>query len=172
MSAEGRLEIRGLVKRFGALVATDQVSLAFRPQETHAIIGPNGAGKSTLINLITGDLPADAGQIVLDGEDITALSVARRSLKGLARSFQITELVTGFTALDNVCLAVQGRADLISVFAAGSRRPGAYRACASGPGAGGAVSPRGRAGRDPVAWREAPVGDRHRPRPGAQGAAA
>jgi branched-chain amino acid transport system ATP-binding protein len=109
MSAEGRLEVRGLVRRFGALLATDQVSLDFRPQETHAIIGPNGAGKSTLINLITGDLAADAGQIVLDGEDITALSVARRSLKGLARSFQITELVTGFTALDNVCLAVQGR---------------------------------------------------------------
>lgn len=109
MTGQPRLEIRGLVKRFGALAATDDVSLAFQPNETHAIIGPNGAGKSTLINLITGDLAADAGQIFLEGEDITRLGVARRTLRGLARSFQITELVTGFSALDNVCLAVQGR---------------------------------------------------------------
>lgn len=109
VDARAMIEVRGLVKHFGALIATDHVSLQFAQNQTHAIIGPNGAGKSTLINLITGDLAADAGQIVLDGEDITGLSVATRSLKGLARSFQITELVTGFSALENVCLAVQGR---------------------------------------------------------------
>lgn len=103
------LELQALSKHFGALVATDSVSLTFVHNETHAIIGPNGAGKSTLINLITGDLPPDAGQILLAGENITKLDVPRRVMKGLARSFQVTELIGDFTTLQNICLAVQGR---------------------------------------------------------------
>lgn len=109
MTPSAMISVEGLTRRFGALCATDNVSLSFARNETHAIIGPNGAGKSTLINLITGELRPDAGCIALDADDITGLSVAARSLKGLARSFQITELINGFTVLQNVCLAVQGQ---------------------------------------------------------------
>ncbi len=109
MNMTPMIQLEGLTKQFGALLATDAVSLTFLKNQTHAIIGPNGAGKSTLINLITGDLKPDAGRILLAREDITSLDVPSRCLKGLARSFQITELITGFTALQNVCLAVQGR---------------------------------------------------------------
>ncbi len=109
MNTSAIISVDQLTRRFGALCATDNVSLSFARNETHAIIGPNGAGKSTLINLITGDLRPDAGCIMLDTENVTGLSVAARSLKGLARSFQITELINGFTVLQNLCLAVQGR---------------------------------------------------------------
>lgn len=109
MKSSNLISVNQLTRYFGALCAADHVSLSFARNETHAIIGPNGAGKSTLINLITGDLQPDAGSVVLDQEDITSLSVEARSLKGLARSFQITELINGFSVLQNVCLAVQGQ---------------------------------------------------------------
>lgn len=109
MTTSAVISVERLTRRFGALCATDNVSLSFARNETHAIIGPNGAGKSTLINLITGELRPDAGHITLETDDITRLNVAARSLKGLARSFQITELIDGFTVLQNVYLAVQGR---------------------------------------------------------------
>ena len=109
MNMTPAIQLQGLTKKFGALLATDAISLTFLNNQTHAIIGPNGAGKSTLINLITGDLVPDTGRILLAGEDITTLDVPSRCLSGLARSFQITELITGFTALQNVCLAVLGR---------------------------------------------------------------
>jgi branched-chain amino acid transport system ATP-binding protein len=86
------LEVRGLVKRFGALAATDGASFAVRPGELHALIGPNGAGKTTLIHQISGALAPDAGQIVFDGRDVTRLGIARRVQAGLVRSFQITSL--------------------------------------------------------------------------------
>ncbi len=108
--ADALLKIEGLTKRFGGVVASDDILLEVNSGELHAIIGPNGAGKTTLIGQLTGELPPDAGRIRFDGADITALPVYRRSALGLARSFQITSLFPDFTALDNVALAVQAHA--------------------------------------------------------------
>jgi branched-chain amino acid transport system ATP-binding protein len=108
--AEPLLEVRGVTKRFGGLVATDDIDLDVREGETHALIGPNGAGKTTLIGQLAGDLTPDAGRIRFGGEDITRLSAPARSLRGLARSFQITSIFREATALDNVALAVQAHA--------------------------------------------------------------
>jgi branched-chain amino acid transport system ATP-binding protein len=108
--ADALLEIDGLTKRFGGVIASDNISLAVPPGELHAIIGPNGAGKTTLIGQLSGELAPDAGRIRFDGADITALPAYRRSWLGLARSFQITSLFLDFTALDNVALAVQAHA--------------------------------------------------------------
>lgn len=104
---EALLDIRDLRKSFGALAATDGVSLQIRRGETHALIGPNGAGKTTLIGLLTGELRPDAGQILFDGQDVTGLPTAERARMGLARSFQITSIFPSFTAEENVALAVQ-----------------------------------------------------------------
>ncbi len=101
------LEVRALVKSFGALRATDGVDLEVREGETHAIIGPNGAGKTTFIGQLAGTLRPDAGSIRFAGEDVTALPAPKRARKGLARSFQITSIYADFTALQNVALAVQ-----------------------------------------------------------------
>ena len=101
------LEIDHLRKAFGALVATDDVTLGIRKGETHALIGPNGAGKTTLVGQLTGELRPDGGRIIFDGRDITDLSTARRARLGLARSFQITSIFDSFTAEGNVALAVQ-----------------------------------------------------------------
>jgi len=99
--------VEGLVRRFGGIVATDNVSLDVARGELHAIIGPNGAGKTTLISQLTGQLLPHAGTIRLAGSDITDVPAYRRSALGLARSFQITSLLLDFTALDNVALAAQ-----------------------------------------------------------------
>ncbi len=103
------LELRGLSKRFGGLAVTQDVSLSLALGEVHALIGPNGAGKTTLIHQVSGTLAPDAGQVVFLGEDVTALGLAARARRGLARSFQITCLLPGFSALENVALAVQAR---------------------------------------------------------------
>jgi len=109
--AEALLRIEGLTKRFGGVVASDNVSLDVVNGELHAIIGPNGAGKTTLIGQLAGELVPNSGRIHFNGQDITALPVHDRSLRGLARTFQITSLFSGFTALDNVALAVQAHAE-------------------------------------------------------------
>jgi branched-chain amino acid transport system ATP-binding protein len=103
------LQVSGLAKSFGALRATDGVSLTVRTQEIHAQIGPNGAGKTTLLAQISGELAPDAGSIRFLGRDVGAWSVARRARMGLARTFQISSLVPAFSALRNVMLAVQAR---------------------------------------------------------------
>jgi branched-chain amino acid transport system ATP-binding protein len=108
--ADALLKVEGLTKRFGGVVASDDVSLDVVPGELQAIIGPNGAGKTTLIGQLTGEIVPNAGRIAFDGRDITALPVYDRSLLGLARSFQITSLFPNFTALENVALAVQAHA--------------------------------------------------------------
>jgi len=108
--ADALLNVTGVTKRFGGVVASDDVSLEVKAGELHAIIGPNGAGKTTLIGQLTGEIVPNAGRIEFDGRDITALPVHARSLLGLARSFQITSLFSDFTALDNVALAVQAHA--------------------------------------------------------------
>ena len=107
MSQSPALEARGLVKRFGALCATDQVSLALAPGEIHALIGPNGAGKSTLIHLLSGALPADAGQLYLDGIDVSRLGMHGRVTAGLSRSYQITNIFPRLSVYENLLLAVQ-----------------------------------------------------------------
>jgi branched-chain amino acid transport system ATP-binding protein len=108
--AEPLLSVRGLRKRFGGLVATDGVDLDVAEGETLAVIGPNGAGKTTLIGQLSGVLRPDAGTIRFAGAEVTTLSAAARSHRGLARSFQITSIFRDFSALDNVALAVQAHA--------------------------------------------------------------
>jgi branched-chain amino acid transport system ATP-binding protein len=125
--AEPLLAVRGLQKRFGGIVATDDVSLEVAEGETLAVIGPNGAGKTTLIAQLSGDLRPDAGAIRLDGADITRLAAAARSRLGLARSFQITSIFREFTALDNVALAVQAHAGHSFHFWRPARREAALR---------------------------------------------
>jgi branched-chain amino acid transport system ATP-binding protein len=107
--AEPVLHLEALSKSFGGLCVTDNVTLDVMPGELHAIIGPNGAGKTTLINQVSGLLTPDAGRILFAGRDITDLPVHARAALGLARSFQITSIVPGFTAIENVALAVQAR---------------------------------------------------------------
>ena len=105
--AEPLLSTERLVKRFGGLVATDNVSIEVRPGEIHALIGPNGAGKTTLVSQLTGNLAPDTGTIRFAGRDVTRLPMHARVRLGLARSFQITAVLREFTAIENVALAVQ-----------------------------------------------------------------
>ena len=101
------LRVENLVKRFGGILATDNLSLDVAPGELHAIIGPNGAGKTTLISQLTGQVMPNSGAVHFAGRDITRVPSYRRSRLGLARSFQITSLLPDFTAADNVALAAQ-----------------------------------------------------------------
>src|SRR5690606_19045060 len=102
--AEPVLSIRDLSKSFGALKATEHVSLDLRPGEIHALIGPNGAGKSTLIHQIAGTLKPDSGEIEFLGRSVNHLGVAERARLGLGRSFQVSSLAPEFSALRNVML--------------------------------------------------------------------
>ncbi|MDH3228684.1 MAG: ABC transporter ATP-binding protein [Alphaproteobacteria bacterium] len=104
------LEAGRLVKRFGAVTAVDDLSLEVRPGEIHAMIGPNGAGKTTAIAQLAGEMKPDAGSVWFDGRDVTGLGADARARLGLARSFQITSLFRGFTAEDNVAMAIQAHA--------------------------------------------------------------
>jgi len=101
------LETDGLTKRFSSLVANDDIDLAVEAGSTHSVIGPNGAGKSTLFNVITGMLEPTEGTVTFNGEDITGLSPHEVARHGLARSFQITDVFDGLTALENVRVAAQ-----------------------------------------------------------------
>ncbi len=104
------LRLAALRKSFGNVVVTDDVTLDVLPCELHALIGPNGAGKTSLINQISGLVAPDAGRIVFAGADVTRWPVAARAVHGLARTFQITSILPGFSVLENVALAVQARA--------------------------------------------------------------
>lgn len=103
------LVLDDLRKSFGGLRATDGLSLDVRPGELHALIGPNGAGKSTAIGQITGEIRPDSGRIRFDGAEITHLSAARRARRGMARSFQVVQLLEEASAEDHLALAVQAR---------------------------------------------------------------
>lgn len=103
------LQIRNLSKQFGAVKASDNVSLAVQPGTLHALIGPNGAGKSTLIGQISGFIAPNHGQIILKGRDVTQLSAERRVHMGLGRSFQVSNLFLEWSARRNVMLAVQAQ---------------------------------------------------------------
>ena len=106
-SAPPLLQLQGLYKRFGALVATNDLSFSVAEGEIHALIGPNGAGKTTLVGQLLGHVRSDSGCIIFDGQDITRLAASQRSRRGIARSFQLTALCRSLTALQNVTLAVQ-----------------------------------------------------------------
>ena len=108
--ADAVLHLEKLRKSFGALVVTDDLTFDVMPGELHAVIGPNGAGKTTLINQISGLVAPDSGTILFAGRDITALPTHARAELGLARSFQVSSILPGFSALENVALAVQSRA--------------------------------------------------------------
>ncbi len=107
MSTVPLLQVNDLVKRFGALAATDHASLHVQPGQIHALIGPNGAGKTTLIQQISGALQPDSGHIVFDGYDVTSQPIHRRVHRGLARSYQITNVFLRLSVLDNLALALQ-----------------------------------------------------------------
>jgi branched-chain amino acid transport system ATP-binding protein len=129
--AEPLLRVDKLVRRFGGIVATDHVTLEVPQGELHAIIGPNGAGKTTLISQLTGHLMPHSGSIHLAGRDISRLPAYRRSALGLARSFQITCLLSDFTAADNVALAAQAREGHSFRFFADARKERALREAAT-----------------------------------------
>ena len=126
MSSSPALSTRALVRRFGALLATDSVDLDVAAGARHALIGPNGAGKTTLINLLSGLLRPSSGSVLLDGQDITSLAQHLRVRRGLVRTFQINRLFADLGPLESVALAVAQRSGI------GARwwRPlGAHRAC-------------------------------------------
>lgn len=103
------LETRDLTIRFGGHVAVDAVSCRFEPGTLTSIVGPNGAGKTTYFNLVSGQLPASAGSVHLDGQDLTGLPAALRTQRGLGRAFQLTQLFPNLTVHENVRLAIQAR---------------------------------------------------------------
>ena len=109
MNDQPSLRVEHLVKRFGGLTATDDVSLDLAPGEIHALIGPNGAGKSTLVGQIAGELAPDSGRIWLGQTEITRWPVHARSQLGLARSYQITQFCPEYTSVENVMLAAMSR---------------------------------------------------------------
>jgi branched-chain amino acid transport system ATP-binding protein len=112
VAEETVLSARGLVKRFGGIMATSNVSLALRKGARHALIGPNGAGKTTLVNLLTGVLDASEGEIALEGRDITHLPPHERVRRGLVRTFQINQLFDSLTPLETLALTVSQHQDL------------------------------------------------------------
>lgn len=116
------LAVRHLSRSFGALRASDDITLNVRRGEIHALIGPNGAGKSTLIKQIAGEITPDSGDIFFNGRNITATDAAQRVRMGLARSFQISALATELTALENVVLAVMGQSGRVLRFFAAVMR--------------------------------------------------
>ena len=104
------LETRGLTINFGGHVAVDAVSCAFFPGQLTAIVGPNGAGKTTYFNLMSGQLRASSGAVLVGGRDVTGLDAPQRARLGLGRAFQLTNLFSGLSVLENVRLACQARA--------------------------------------------------------------
>ena len=123
--ADPVLQLSGVTRSFGALVASDKVDLDLVSGEIHALIGPNGAGKTTLIKQVVGEILPDAGTIRFHGEDITQAPPARRALAGLARTFQISALAPEFSALENVMVAVAPRAGGVFHFFRSAQRDSA-----------------------------------------------
>ena len=108
-AAAPALETRDLCKSFGALTVADSINFRLEQGARHALIGPNGAGKTTFVNMLTGALPATSGHIYLGGEDVTRVSQADRTKRGLGRTFQITSLFRSLPVLDNVALGIAER---------------------------------------------------------------
>lgn len=103
------LSASDITRRWGGLVAVDHVSIDMALGEIHAVIGTNGAGKSTLVNVLSGEIPASSGRILLKGQDITAWSQPRRAREGVGRSYQRNNIFPAFTVLENCRLAAQAK---------------------------------------------------------------
>ena len=103
------LKIDSLTKSFGAVVASQNISLELNRNEIHALIGANGAGKSTIVKLITGFLKQESGKIFLEGKEISNLSSEQRTQKGIARSFQVSSIINNFSLIDNIKLSLIGK---------------------------------------------------------------
>jgi len=155
--AEPVLQIEGLEKSFGALKATDGVTLDLRPGEIHALIGPNGAGKSTLIGQIAGAIRPDRGRIRFAGRDLAGIDAVGRAHLGLARTFQVSSVCADFSVLQNVMLAVEGVA---------GRRPGLWRRALYDPALTGparaAIARAGLASREGLAAADLSHGERRK----------
>lgn len=124
------LRAQGLTKRFGGLVAVNDVSIEIESGSVHGIIGPNGAGKTTLFNLVSGFVPIDAGRLHLDDRDVTRLPAHERSRLGIVRTFQNIRLFRGLTVLENVLLGQYpvARPGYLSIWPVASKRERALRA--------------------------------------------
>ena len=103
------LKIDSLTKSFGAVIASQNISLELNQNEIHALIGSNGAGKSTIVKLITGFLNQESGNIFLEGKEISNLSSEQRAQKGIARSFQVSSIINNFSLIDNIKLSLIGK---------------------------------------------------------------
>ncbi|SVD15135.1 uncharacterized protein METZ01_LOCUS367989, partial [marine metagenome] len=103
------IECHEVTRRFGGLIAVDNVDMTVEAGETRAIIGPNGAGKTTLFNLLTGVLTASEGQVIFEGRNITSLPVHDIIQRGISRTFQLTHLFPELSVLENVRIAAQAR---------------------------------------------------------------
>ncbi len=112
------LDIRGISKSFGGLVASNDIHLDLKPGEIHALIGPNGAGKSTLIQQIAGGLRPDSGTVHFLGQDVTDLPTAARARLGMGRTFQVSSLAMDYTVLQNVVLGALGHRSDVFAFSA------------------------------------------------------
>ena len=121
--SELALETKGLVKRYGALCVANDVSMRLDKGARHALIGPNGAGKSTLVGLLSGTIRSNAGSVVLFGEDVTSFKPARRTKRGLVRTFQISSLFANLTVIENIYLAVsEQRGESFDIWRPAGRR--------------------------------------------------
>ncbi len=110
--SEPVLEAIGISKRYGQFLVNDAVDLSISAGARHALIGPNGAGKSTFVGILSGTVKPDAGRILLDNHDITYEGAERRARRGLGRTFQVTNLFSGLSVLENIFLAVSERAGI------------------------------------------------------------
>ncbi|MFT8245148.1 ABC transporter ATP-binding protein [Roseomonas sp. BN140053] len=124
-SADGEpiLALRGIRKRYGAVVVAEGIDLSLRRGETLGVLGPNGAGKTTLFGMITGTVAPDAGQVVFEGRDVSALSPAKRCRLGMARSFQVPQPFAGLTVFENLVAA--------AAFGTGEGERATYDRCAA-----------------------------------------
>ena len=116
------LEVRGVHKTYGALAALDGVDLDVAPAQFHGLIGPNGSGKTTLLKCIAGAETTDRGTIRFQGDDITAVGVARRARKGMSLKFQITSVLNALSVYDNILLSLQAENSLWHLIGSRSRR--------------------------------------------------
>jgi branched-chain amino acid transport system ATP-binding protein len=110
-NAEPTLRLRGVGRRFGGLVAVQEVDLDVAPGERRAILGPNGAGKTTLFNVIAGDLPASTGTVELFGRDVSTLPARKRTRRGLARTYQQSRMLHGLSVEDSIYISILGVGD-------------------------------------------------------------
>ena len=147
-------------RKFGGFTALDDVSVDFQPGRLTSIIGPNGAGKSTFFNVLSGSFPPTSGRIVFDGQDITGSAQHLFAHRGIAKSFQITNLFPQLSVVENVRVAAQARRTTFDMWSAREALGDLTERAMALLALVGLASLGGRAGRQPGAWRPALAGDR------------